>query len=99
MFQKVMSFAVVCVNQCCTFLFPSGHLTSHQVQIVFAGAACGTTRNEAQGLLQRLAAAGKEAFNNFEKAVESESSESVPPDGDRHKLASYVVNYIKYLYE
>ena len=70
-----------------------------QIHIVFAGPACSNIRNEAQGVLQRLASAAKEAFNNFEKAVESESSERVPPDGNRHELTSYVVNYIKYLYE
>ncbi|CAI6004168.1 unnamed protein product [Closterium sp. NIES-65] len=70
-----------------------------QVEVVFAGAACDAIRGSAQQLLQHLAAAAKEAFNNFELAVESEDSDKVLPDGATHGLTSYVVNYLKYLYD
>ncbi|CAI7920339.1 unnamed protein product, partial [Closterium sp. NIES-54] len=69
-----------------------------QVEVVFAGSACDAIRGSAQQLLQHLAAAAKEAFNNFELAVESEDSDKVLPDGATHGLTSYVVNYLKYLY-
>ncbi|CAI5522977.1 unnamed protein product [Closterium sp. Naga37s-1] len=70
-----------------------------QVEVVFAGSACDAIRGSAQQLLQHLAAAAKEAFNNFELAVESEDSDKVLPDGATHGLTSYVVNYLKYLYD
>ncbi|CAI5509469.1 unnamed protein product [Closterium sp. Naga37s-1] len=63
-----------------------------QVEVVFAGSACDAIRGSAQQLLQHLAAAAKEAFNNFELAVESEDSDKVLPDGATHGLTSYVLS-------
>ncbi|GJP56162.1 hypothetical protein CLOM_g15212 [Closterium sp. NIES-68] len=70
-----------------------------QMEMVFGGPACAAIRANAQQLLQHLAAAAKEAFSNFELAVESEESSKMPPDGATHGLTSYVVNYLKYLYD
>eukprot|EP00475_Leptophrys_vorax_P008880 TRINITY_DN15801_c0_g1_i1.p1 TRINITY_DN15801_c0_g1~~TRINITY_DN15801_c0_g1_i1.p1 ORF type:complete len:324 (-),score=45.72 TRINITY_DN15801_c0_g1_i1:686-1525(-) len=70
-----------------------------QIVIAFAGSACSAICTNAQTLLQHLAAAAKETFSNFEQAVESEDSDKMPADGATHGLTSYVVNYIKYLYD
>ncbi|CAI5519264.1 unnamed protein product [Closterium sp. Naga37s-1] len=68
-----------------------------QVEVVFAGPACDAIRGSAQQLLQRLATASKEAFNNFELAVASDENYSMPRDGTRHALTSHVVNNFNYL--
>ncbi|CAI5522974.1 unnamed protein product [Closterium sp. Naga37s-1] len=68
-----------------------------QVEVVFAGTACDAIRSSAQQLLQRLATASKDAFNNFELAVASDENYSMPRDGTRHALTSHVVNNFNYL--
>ncbi|CAI5484388.1 unnamed protein product [Closterium sp. Yama58-4] len=70
-----------------------------QVEVVFAGPACEPIRGSAQQLLQRLATAAKEAFNNFELAVASDENYSMPRDGTRHALTSHVVNNFNLLNE
>ncbi|CAI5502047.1 unnamed protein product [Closterium sp. Naga37s-1] len=73
-----------------------------QVEVVFAGPACDSIRGSAQQLLQHLAAAAKEAFYGFERAVESDESMHSPPlsmplDGIRHSLTSFVFNFLDFL--
>ncbi|CAI5523027.1 unnamed protein product [Closterium sp. Naga37s-1] len=75
-----------------------------QVEVMCAGPACESIRGSAQQLLQHLAAAAKEAFYSFERAVESDESMhserlSVAPDGMRHMLTSFVFNFLNYLHD
>ncbi|GJP52517.1 hypothetical protein CLOM_g11620 [Closterium sp. NIES-68] len=80
-------------------LMPQVRPLMPQMEVVLGGAACAAIRANAQQLLQHLAAAAKEAFSNFELAVESEESSKMPPDGAAHTLTIYVVNYLRFLYE
>eukprot|EP00270_Netrium_digitus_P005542 TRINITY_DN1738_c0_g1_i1.p1 TRINITY_DN1738_c0_g1~~TRINITY_DN1738_c0_g1_i1.p1 ORF type:complete len:439 (-),score=139.94 TRINITY_DN1738_c0_g1_i1:221-1495(-) len=58
-----------------------------------------SVHTKAKALLQRLALTATETLSEFEDAVEHDSSKQSMADGTVHPLTSYVINYIKYLFE
>ena len=66
---------------------------------MFGSPACSQIRETARSLLNSLAQAGRETLAVFEEAVEKDSSRTVLEDGSVYPLTSYVINYIKFLFE
>ena len=70
-----------------------------QLQSVFSGPPCQQLRDSAQLLLKRLAKTARDTLSEFEEAVEKDASKAPVADGAVHPLTSYVINYIKFLFE
>ena len=70
-----------------------------QMQTIFEGKACFDTRDSALYLIKRLAQTAQETFCDFEEAVERDASKTTVLDGTVHPLTSYVLNYVKFLFE
>lgn len=51
------------------------------------------------GLTKRLAQTAQETFGDFEEAVEKDATKTAVLDGTVHPLTSYVINYVKFLFE
>jgi len=56
-------------------------------------------REAAVNLTKRLAQTAQETFADFEEAVERDATKTAVLDGTVHPLTSYVINYVKFLYE
>lgn len=56
-------------------------------------------REAAINLSKRLAQTALETFVDFEEAVEKDATKTTVMDGTVHPLTSYVINYVKFLYE
>lgn len=56
-------------------------------------------REAAINLSTRLAQTAQETFVDFEEAVEKDATKTTVMDGTVHPLTSYVINYVKFLYE
>lgn len=56
-------------------------------------------RDSASCLSQRLAETAQETFVDFEEAVEKDATKTAVLDGTVHPLTSYVINYVKFLFE
>ena len=50
-------------------------------------------------LTKRLAQTAQETFGDFEEAVEKDATKTSVFDGTVHPLTSYVINYVKFLFE
>lgn len=50
-------------------------------------------------LTKRLALTAQETFGDFEEAVEKDATKTTVLDGTVHPLTSYVINYVKFLFE
>lgn len=50
-------------------------------------------------LTKRLSQTAQEIFGDFEEAVEKDVTKSAVLDGTVHPLTSYVINYVKFLFE
>ena len=70
-----------------------------QIETLFKGKACGEIRESALGLTKRLAQTAQETFGDFEEAVEKDATKTAVLDGTVHPLTSYVINYVKFLFE
>lgn len=70
-----------------------------QIEILFDGKACIEMRETATSLTKRLAQTAQETFGDFEEAVEKDATKTAVLDGTVHPLTSYVINYVKFLYE
>ena len=70
-----------------------------QIEIIFKGKACSEIRDSAFGLTKRLAQTAQETFGDFEEAVEKDATKTAVLDGTVHPLTSYVINYVKFLFE
>lgn len=51
------------------------------------------------GLTKWLAQTAQETFGDFEEAVEKDATKTAVLDGTVHPLTSYVINYVKFLFE
>ena len=51
------------------------------------------------GLAIQLAQTAQETFGDFEEAVEKVATKTAVTDGTVHPLTSYVINYVKFLFE
>ena len=70
-----------------------------QIELLFGGKACAEMREAAFGLTKRLAQTAQETFGDFEEAVEKDATKTAVADGTVHPLTSYVINYVKFLFE
>ncbi|KAK9187472.1 hypothetical protein WN944_018867 [Citrus x changshan-huyou] len=70
-----------------------------QIESVFKGKACTEIRESALGLTKRLAQTAQETFGDFEEAVEKDATKTAVLDGTVHPLTSYVINYVKFLFD
>lgn len=70
-----------------------------QFETVFVAKACMEMRETALTLTRRLAQTAQETFTDFEEAVEKDATKTAVLDGTVHPLTSYVINYVKFLFE
>ncbi|XP_042463890.1 exocyst complex component EXO70A1-like [Zingiber officinale] len=56
-------------------------------------------RNSAFTLTRHLAQTAQETFGDFQEAVEKDASKTFIADGTVHPLTSYVINYVKFLFD
>ncbi|PIA54369.1 hypothetical protein AQUCO_00900718v1 [Aquilegia coerulea] len=70
-----------------------------EIQTIFAGKACTEMRESAVTLTKRLAQTAQETFGDFEEAVEKDATKTAVLDGTVHPLTSYVINYVKFLFD
>lgn len=67
---------------------------------VIFGSKYSTEMREAFAVLtKKLAKTAKETFAEFEEAVEKDCTKTAVLDGTVHPLTSYVINYVKFLFE
>ncbi|XP_022742852.1 exocyst complex component EXO70A1-like isoform X2 [Durio zibethinus] len=70
-----------------------------EIETIFKGNACIEIRESALGLTKRLAQRAQETFGDFEEAVEKDATKTAVLDGTVHPLTSYVINYVKFLFD
>ncbi|KAI4373098.1 hypothetical protein MLD38_011261 [Melastoma candidum] len=70
-----------------------------EIESLFKGKACSEIRESALGLTKRLAQTAQETFGDFEEAVEKDATKTAVLDGTVHPLTSYVINYVKFLFD
>ncbi|KAG5575017.1 hypothetical protein H5410_055151 [Solanum commersonii] len=70
-----------------------------EIELLFRGKSCNEIRESAFGLSKRLAQTAQETFRDFEEAVEKDATKTAVSDGTVHPLTSYVINYVKFLFE
>lgn len=70
-----------------------------QIELLFESKACSEMREAAMSLMKRLAQTAQETFGDFEEAVEKDATKTAVLDGTVHPLTSYVINYVKFLFE
>ncbi|KAL7157575.1 hypothetical protein ABFS83_02G086600 [Erythranthe nasuta] len=70
-----------------------------EIDIIFASKYCGEMREASLVLSKRLAQTAQETFGDFEEAVEKDATKTAVLDGTVHPLTSYVINYVKFLFD
>ncbi|OIW13162.1 hypothetical protein TanjilG_07768 [Lupinus angustifolius] len=70
-----------------------------EIGTLFRGKACVEIRVAAMGLTKRLAQTAQETFGDFEEAVEKDATKTAITDGTVHPLTSYVINYVKFIFD
>uniref|UniRef100_A0A6V7QWA1 Exocyst subunit Exo70 family protein n=1 Tax=Ananas comosus var. bracteatus TaxID=296719 RepID=A0A6V7QWA1_ANACO len=70
-----------------------------EFETIFEGKPCADMREAALSLTKRLAQTAQETFGDFEEAVEKDASKTTVLDGTVHPLTSYVINYVKFLFD
>ncbi|WCJ34201.1 exocyst subunit exo70 family protein A2 [Euphorbia peplus] len=70
-----------------------------EIEVVFGTIACTEMREAAISLSKRLAQTAQETFGDFEEAVEKDATKTAVLDGTVHPLTSYVINYVKFLFD
>ncbi|KAK2403799.1 exocyst complex component EXO70A1 [Trifolium repens] len=70
-----------------------------EIETLFKGKACAAIRDAAMALTKRLAQTAQETFGDFEEAVEKDATKTAVTDGTVHPLTSYVINYVKFLFD
>ncbi|KAJ7970661.1 Exocyst subunit Exo70 family protein [Quillaja saponaria] len=70
-----------------------------EIEAIFKGKACSEIRESALGLAKQLAQTAQETFGDFEEAVEKDATKTAVSDGTVHPLTSYVINYVKFLFD
>ncbi|KAM7267687.1 hypothetical protein ACFE04_009853 [Oxalis oulophora] len=69
------------------------------IETIFASEECADIRESALSLTKRLAQTAQETFGDFEEAVEKDATKTAVTDGTVHPLTSYVINYVKFLFD
>ncbi|KAF3788795.1 Exocyst complex component [Nymphaea thermarum] len=70
-----------------------------EFEAIFEGKACTDMRDLAVSLTKRLAQTAHETFGDFVEAVEKDATKTTVQDGTVHPLTSYVINYVKFLFD
>ncbi|XP_059309115.1 exocyst complex component EXO70A1-like [Lycium ferocissimum] len=70
-----------------------------EIESLFRGKACNEILESAFGLTKQLAQTAQETFSDFEEAVEKDATKTAVSDGTVHPLTSYVINYVKFLFD
>lgn len=70
-----------------------------EIELLFGSKACIEMRDSALSLTKRLAQTAQETFCDFEEAVEKDATKTAVLDGTVHPLTSYVINYVKFLFD
>ncbi|XP_057977058.1 exocyst complex component EXO70A1 isoform X1 [Malania oleifera] len=69
------------------------------IETIFGSKACIEMRESAMILTKRLAQTAQETFGDFVEAVEKDATKTAVLDGTVHPLTSYVINYVKFLFD
>ncbi|THU67735.1 hypothetical protein C4D60_Mb05t27840 [Musa balbisiana] len=75
------------------------HELQPEIELIFDGKSCSEMRDSALSLTKQLAQTAQETFGDFEEAVEKDASKTFIADGTVHPLTSYVINYVKFLFD
>ncbi|KMZ56999.1 Exocyst complex component EXO70A1 [Zostera marina] len=70
-----------------------------EIETIFQGKACLVVQQSASSLTERLAQTAHEIFDDFEEAIKNDSTKIAVHDGTVHPLTSYVINYVKFLFD
>ncbi|KAI4378643.1 hypothetical protein MLD38_016095 [Melastoma candidum] len=70
-----------------------------EINTIFGSKACVEMREAANNLTKRLAQTAQETFGDFEEAVDKDATKTAVMDGTVHPLTSYVINYVKFLFD
>ncbi|MCD7455242.1 hypothetical protein HAX54_027454 [Datura stramonium] len=70
-----------------------------EMDTIFGSQYCSEMREAAKLLTDRLAETAQETFVDFEEAVEKDATKTAVLDGTVHPLTSYVINYVKFLFD
>ncbi|KAL7174231.1 hypothetical protein ACSBR2_033481 [Camellia fascicularis] len=70
-----------------------------EMESIFESKYCMEMRESAVVLTKRLAQTAQETFGDFEEAVEKDATKTAVLDGTVHPLTSYVINYVKFLFD
>ncbi|XVF07553.1 hypothetical protein REPUB_Repub06bG0149000 [Reevesia pubescens] len=70
-----------------------------EIEYLFGSKSCIEMRESAQNLTKRLAQTAIDTFVDFEEAVEKDATRTAVLDGTVHPLTSYVINYVKFLFD
>ncbi|GMY25371.1 exocyst complex component EXO70A1 [Fagus crenata] len=70
-----------------------------EVEKLFGTKYCTEMRESSVSLTKRLAQTAQETFGDFEEAVEKDATKTAVLDGTVHPLTSYVINYVKFLFD
>nr|CAJ86037.1 H0723C07.3 [Oryza sativa] len=69
------------------------------IDTIFVGESCSQMRESALSLTKCLAQTAQKTFSDFEEAVEKDATKNIHIDGTVHPLTSYVINYVKFLFD
>ncbi|XP_004303435.1 PREDICTED: exocyst complex component EXO70A1 [Fragaria vesca subsp. vesca] len=70
-----------------------------EIEFLFGSKPSIEMRDAAVSLTKRLAQTAQETFGDFEEAVEKDATKTAVLDGTVHPLTSYVINYVKFLFD
>ncbi|KAK2973113.1 hypothetical protein RJ640_027085 [Escallonia rubra] len=73
--------------------------TQSEFDTIFGSKYCAEVREAATVLTKRLAQTAQDTFGDFEEAVEKDTTKTAVLDGTVHPLTSYVINYVKFLFD
>ncbi|KAI4364171.1 hypothetical protein MLD38_020299 [Melastoma candidum] len=70
-----------------------------EINTIFGSKACVEMREAANSLTKRLSQTAQETFGDFEEAVDKDATKTAVMDGTVHPLSSYIINYVKFLFD
>ncbi|ONM11917.1 Exocyst complex component EXO70A1 [Zea mays] len=70
-----------------------------EIDTIFVGESGSQMRDSALSLTKCLAQTAQKTFSDFEEAVEKDATKNIHTDGTVHPLTSYVINYVKFLFD
>ncbi|MQL87218.1 hypothetical protein Taro_019759 [Colocasia esculenta] len=70
-----------------------------EIETIFEGKSCSEMRESVLSLTRQLAQTALDTFGDFEEAVEKDATKTAVLDGTVHPLTSYVINYVKFLFD